>query len=323
MSVTFKQFLVENELMRELSTDEAISWVSTNAKHTIKVLISNLHKFEGLFRGIKRGTYDHPLLQTPIMGGRKASTGHSYHNLMIDLSGQLFARRDSSVIMTSNKDVAGTFGNAYVVIPFDGAKFTMSNAQDMWDLPLFFLAGKKFPSDVYSRMVSVLRVFSRIDWDTPDTIIVQLHNIPKIEDSKDVDVIFDELSKLDGKGKLIASELKEYLKTQATWDILNDALRGKVTTPSKFYMNELRYILEDINKVGDSFKNAFNAAIRHNNTSGADFINIDNIEKLIELLNVGISTEDTYSREIWTESPCLLVPVPQYDYIKRLVITSL
>lgn len=130
---TFKEFINEGKFISSLKYDEKVD--------ILKILKNRCSEFlksskEPIYRGFKHSSSPWFISQ-PSKYERKSKLGASgnvYTVLMDNLnSWQKFPKRSRSLICSTSGSTAKNYGQVYLVIPFDGAKWGVCPDEDIWN----------------------------------------------------------------------------------------------------------------------------------------------------------------------------------------------
>jgi hypothetical protein len=132
--------------------------------------LAALKKGHAIYKGFDyKFSYESSVLITdPKRVIRKsANTTNQYTLLFSNLpSWASYPKRNQSIIATTSLRYASGYGNAYLVLPFDGAKIGVCSGSDMWDtfyknlgnntIEMFasFLQLKNISGDTYKKLIS-------------------------------------------------------------------------------------------------------------------------------------------------------------------------
>lgn len=254
---SLEQYLNESR-SNSITSDEFFNILNKNCKQ----FNPNARGF--LYRGIQ--TTEPILFNDPKNHFRTSKDNNNYYTLLIDNSKNWkdYPKRSKSIIMANNELFPGTYGNIYVVIPFDNAKLAIAPKDDIWNS--FETGLEKFGLDQINQLNFILSTLHSLIESTPleekdwNTFEKQLKKIDENKDlifSKFVDLNISEKRK-----ESIRKFLDIYMKHNGSlYDLIMNSLDPK--------LNDFILVTWNGNDLLSKFKNK--------------------------------------AREIWTESPCLLV----------------
>jgi hypothetical protein len=111
---------------RPLKAEEAIDIFKKNCKQ---------YNWDGqeLYRGLSGNDSDYGILD-PSKHDRKSATTENYYTMWIDNSKKWksYPKRSKSLICTTDLTTAEGYGDAHLVIPFDGANIGICPEDDLW-----------------------------------------------------------------------------------------------------------------------------------------------------------------------------------------------
>ena len=122
-----KQFINEGRRSKEISFDEAVKIAS---KHCKKAISSSTP----IYRGINdNNIYQYSFIDPKKYTRRSVETQNIY-TYIIDNSPawKEYPKRSKSIICTTKRTEATTYGFIYLVFPFDGSKIGVSPEADIW-----------------------------------------------------------------------------------------------------------------------------------------------------------------------------------------------
>lgn len=125
---TFKQFITERR-SSELGEEAALRLIEERCSQYLEGLRSGDHGliYRGMGGGFKYGFVN------PTQGKRKSSNTTNYYTEIIDYSWpEQYPDRSKSIICSTSKDHAETYGSLFIVFPFDDAKIAYVDAPDFW-----------------------------------------------------------------------------------------------------------------------------------------------------------------------------------------------
>jgi hypothetical protein len=117
-----------------------------------------------IYKGMTLNDTGEIWLTNPALRERKSRNTKNYYTLMFDNlpSWRDYPKRSRSLICSSNKRVAGNYGDIYVILPFNGAKIAVCPANDIWDsINSLGIAGL----DCFNLALIIARI-SDTDWPT-------------------------------------------------------------------------------------------------------------------------------------------------------------
>ena len=220
---------------------------------------------------------------------RKSLTNTNCYNEIIDATWKDYPKRKNSAICTTSETYPATFGSIYRVIPFDGSKWAKCPKYDLW---FAFDFVKEYDCN------HIQCFFTNLD-NLRTNILQQSSNIGE----KKQNIInlkklnFDEL-------KIEINELFNMIKSWSEdelWDGISEYwLDEKLTYSIRNKENFFDYIVSEM----EPEKNGFELL---------DYKDLNSIHRnpVIED-NVAEATKPN-SREIWTESKCLLIETETFE----------
>lgn len=131
--ITFKEFINEGKFISSLKYNEKVD--------ILKILKTRCSEFlkaskSPIYRGFNGGNTPWFISQPSKheRTSKKDASGNVYTLLIDNLnSWQKFPKRSKSLICTTDQYTAENYGNVYLVIPFDSAKWGVCPEADIWD----------------------------------------------------------------------------------------------------------------------------------------------------------------------------------------------
>lgn len=164
------EIILENDIRTKEFLRKQDKTLYTNIIKFAPEALAAFKKGHAIFKGFDyKFSYESSVLITdPKRVIRKsANTTNQYTLLFSNLpSWAEYPKRNRSIIATTSLRHASSYGNAYLVLPFDGAKIGVCSSLDMWDtyyknlgnntIEMFasFLERKNISGDTYKKLIS-------------------------------------------------------------------------------------------------------------------------------------------------------------------------
>ena len=139
--MSFKQFILTEGRSTALELDKAVAMYKKNCKNY-------RWNDQALYRGNRSSSA--PMFIDPKKHERKSANTENYYTLWTDNSKKWskYPNRSQSIICTSRRQYALGYGEAFIVIPFDGATIGICSEDDWWQS--FSKSLQNFPRTVMS-----------------------------------------------------------------------------------------------------------------------------------------------------------------------------
>jgi hypothetical protein len=272
----------------ELSEKDFVDMLNKNCKDFLSnptLLQRNKHDEGSQFSCVSPKSY----IRTSLMSGASAGVKSNHGTLLMDNlpSWSNFPKRSQSLIGTTDVNTHLTFGShRYFVIPFDGARFGICPAGDLWGVKCDLLDNYQFSfDDKLSDMFTDLKI-------SDNSYDEMMNEFQSIYDNW----LENKNFKIDGRVDSLFSELKR--------NNFKDVRKGLSSVFSPDNFESISYVnttLGDISPKG--FKSLdYNGLIEYKS-------------------NLGINYK---KKEFWTDSDCLLykVNVNTFNFVEEFINNS-
>lgn len=105
-----------------------------NIQHNCSDALTAYKEGRKVYKGMQK-LYNNLYLTDPKLKERKSQNTKNYYTLLFDNlpSWKDYPKRSRRLICTTNTAMARSYGQLYIVLPFNGAKFGVCPNSDMWD----------------------------------------------------------------------------------------------------------------------------------------------------------------------------------------------